>query len=133
VRTLTAEGYEFVRERHLATLSTVAPWGGIHVVPVGFTLHDGLVRIITSRSSQKVRNVLRDETASVGQVVGAHWLTFQGTATVHDDLADVARAVELYTERYRPPRPNPERVAIHLRPTRVMGSAGLLTPRLRPE
>lgn len=113
-------------ERHLATLSTFAPWGGIHSVPVGFTLHDGILRIICSGGSQKVRNLRRDPTATVSQFDGAAWITFQGIGSVHDDPDEVARAVELYAGRYRQPRVNPLRVAIHIDPTRVMASSGLL-------
>ncbi|AZS38147.1 hypothetical protein CVS47_02798 [Microbacterium lemovicicum] len=125
-RALTEAGAAFATERHLATLSTMAPWGGIHVVPVGFTLHDGVVRIITSRASQKVRNVRRDGAATVSQVGGPAWLTIQGIATVHDDPDEVALAVALYSQRYRQPRENPERVAIHIAPTRFMGSSEIL-------
>lgn len=116
----------FVRERHIGMLSTMARWGGIHSVPVGFTLHEGVLRVITSRGSQKVRNVLRDGTATISQVDGARWLAFPATATVHDDPDEVALAVALYAERYRRPRVNPARVAIHLVPTRLMGSSGLV-------
>lgn len=126
VRTLTDAGREFVRERHLATLSTLAPWGGIHAVPVGFTLHDGIIRIISSGGSQKVRNAQRDATATVSQLDGARWITFQGEATVHDDPDEVALAVALYADRYRQPRVNPLRVAIRIEPFRVMASSGLL-------
>jgi len=126
VRELTDAGLEFVRERHLATLSTMAPWGGIHVVPVGFTLHDGVIRIITSRDSQKVRNVLRNPAATVGQVEGAQWITFQGEASVSDDPDRVALAVSLYAGRYRQPRENPRRVVLELRPTRIMGSSAVV-------
>ncbi|MBW9111177.1 PPOX class F420-dependent oxidoreductase [Microbacterium ureisolvens] len=126
MRELSEAGLEFVRERHIGTLSTLAPWGGIHAVAVGFTLHEGVLRIITSRDSQKVRNVRRDGTATVSQVDGARWLSFQGTATVHEDPDEVALAVSLYAERYRQPRVNPLRVTILLTPTRLMGSAGLL-------
>ena len=123
---LTEACLDFVRERHLATLSTLAPWGGIHSVPVGFTLHEGVVRIISSGGSQKVRNVRRDGTATVTQFDGARWITFQGRGTVHDDPAEVALAVELYAGRYRQPRVNPLRVAIRIVPSRVMGSRGLV-------
>jgi PPOX class probable F420-dependent enzyme len=126
VRELSEAGVEFVRERHIGTLSTLAPWGGIHAVAVGFTVHEGVLRIITSRDSQKVRNVRRDGTATVSQVDGARWLSFQGTATVHEDPDEVALSVSLYAERYRQPRVNPLRVTILLTPTRLMGSAGLL-------
>lgn len=125
MRELTSEGVDFVRQRHLATLSTFAKGGGIHVVPVGFTLHDGVVRIITSGGSQKVRNLARNGEATVCQVDGARWIAFQGVATVQDDPAQVALAVELYAQRYRQPRENPARVAILLEPRRVLGSAGL--------
>ncbi|WP_203581911.1 TIGR03618 family F420-dependent PPOX class oxidoreductase [Microbacterium hibisci] len=126
MRELSPAGLEFVRERHLATLSTMAPWGGIHSVPVGFTLHEGILRVITSRDSQKVRNVLRDGTATISQVDGARWLAFPGVATVHDDPDEVALAVALYARRYRQPRVNPLRVAIQLAPVRIMGSGGLV-------
>ncbi|NHI17019.1 PPOX class F420-dependent oxidoreductase [Microbacterium excoecariae] len=126
MRTLTDAGVSFVRERHLATLSTLAPWGGIHVVPVGFTFHDGIVRIITSGGSQKVKNVLRDGTATVSQVDGARWLTFPGRASVSVDPDEVTRAVALYAERYRTPRENPTRVVIRIEPTRLLGGRGLV-------
>lgn len=126
MRTLTEAGLDFVRERHLATLATLAPWGGIHSVPVGFTLHDGVVRIISSGGSQKVRNIRRDGTATVTQFDGARWVTFQGRGTVHDDPEEVALAVALYAGRYRQPRVNPLRVAIHIVPSRLMGSGGLV-------
>ncbi|MCS5497467.1 TIGR03618 family F420-dependent PPOX class oxidoreductase [Cnuibacter physcomitrellae] len=127
MRELTDEGRTFLEDYHLATLSTMAPWGGIHVVAVGFTLGaDGVVRIITNAGSQKVRNILRDPTATVAQVEKARWLSIQGIASVHDDPDEVATAVDLYSRRYRPPRPNPERVALHIRPTRILASAGLL-------
>ena len=126
MRELSSAGAEFVRERHLATLSTMAPWGGIHSVPVGFTLHEGVVRIISSGGSQKVRNIRRDGTATVTQFDGARWVTFQGRGTVHDDPEEVALAVELYAGRYRQPRVNPARVAIRIVPSRVMGSRGLV-------
>ncbi|WP_378144258.1 TIGR03618 family F420-dependent PPOX class oxidoreductase [Cnuibacter sp. UC19_7] len=127
MRELTEEGRAFLEAYHLATLSTMAPWGGIHVVAVGFTLgDDGIVRIITNGGSQKVRNILRDPTATVAQVEKARWLSIQGIGSVHDDPDEVATAVELYSRRYREPRPNPQRVALHLRPTRILASSGLL-------
>ena len=126
MRELTSAGLEFLRERHLATLSTLAPWGGIHAVPVGFTFGGGILRIITSGDSQKVRNILRSETATISQLDGADWITFQGAASVHSDPEAVAEAVALYAVRYRQPRENPRRVAIHIAPQRLMGSARMV-------
>jgi len=119
---LTPLGWEFVTERHLATLSTHSTDGTIHVVPVGFTLEDATARVITNGPSQKVLNVRRNPLASIGQVDGGRWLTLQGTAQILEGEDDVAHAVELYAARYRQPRVNPLRVCIAITVTKVMGS-----------
>lgn len=123
---LTDAGLEFVSDNHLATLSTMGRDGGIHVVAVGFTVHDGVVRIITSDGTQKVRNVERDPRATVAQVAGARWLSIAGRASIERDPDAVRLAEQLYARRYRQPRVNPRRVVIRLEPTTVMASAGLL-------
>lgn len=123
---LTDEGRRFIADRHLATLSTMRRDGGIHVVAVGFTLDEGVVRIITSDGTQKVRNVERDSRATVAQVSGAQWLSIAGSAAIERDPEAVAHAVALYARRYRQPRVNPTRVVIRMEPHHVMGSAGLL-------
>ena len=122
---LTPDGLQFVSDYHLATLSTLARDAAIHVVAVGFTVEGGVVRIITSDGTQKVRNVERDPRATVAQVAGARWLSIAGHATIERDPDSVAHAVALYAQRYRPPRVNPRRVVIRLTPVTVMGSAGL--------
>lgn len=123
---LTDDARAFVTDRHLATLSTLAADGSIHVVAVGFTVHtDGILRIITSGASQKVRNVERRGLATVGQVDGARWISLSGPARIATDPDSVALAVALYAERYsRQPKPNPERVAIEVSITKVLGSPG---------
>lgn len=124
---LTDEGLRFVTDRHLATLSTVGPDGSIHVVAVGFTYADGIVRIITGDGGQKVRNVERDPRATVAQVDGARWLSIAGSAVVERGADEVATAVALYAMRYRPPRVNPRRVVIRIDAAKVLGSGGLRT------
>lgn len=125
---LTDEGLAFVTDRHLAILSTFARGGGIHSVPVGFTLENGVVRIITGDGTQKVRNVERGGHATVSQVERARWLTFVGSATVNRDPAAVAHAVELYAARYSQPRVNPARVVIEIAVEKIMGSSSVRTP-----
>lgn len=89
------------------------------MVPVGATLDldAGVVRVITSRGSRKVRNILAAgpaARAAVCQVDGRRWSTVEGPAVVVDGPAVVAEAERRYAARYREPRPNPERVVIEI-------------------
>ncbi|GGM11374.1 pyridoxamine 5'-phosphate oxidase family protein [Micromonospora yangpuensis] len=116
----------FCGERHLATLTTVRPDGTPHVVPVGVTFDAGagLARVITSRTSRKARLVAAAPGTAVAvcHVDGRRWLTIEGRAVVRTDPAAVREAERRYTERYRPPRPNPDRVVIEITVTRLLGS-----------
>lgn len=116
---------EFLRERHLATLTTLRPDNSPHVVPVGFTWDvDALVaRVITSRGSAKVRHARVGRRAAIGSVDGRRWLTFEGTTRVLEDPESVRDAEDRYAARYRQPRPNPERVVILLDVDRVLGAS----------
>jgi PPOX class probable F420-dependent enzyme len=119
---------EFLRERHLATLTSIRQDGSPHVVPVGFTWDAGrrLARVITDVSSAKARIAAAGGPVALCQVDGRRWLTLEGTSTVSDDPARVAEAVARYAERYRQPRENPHRVVIEIIVERVLASAGLL-------
>ena len=63
---LSAEMLSFLRERHLATLTTLRADGSPHVVPVGFSYDAevGVVRIITFATSVKARNAARHSRAA---------------------------------------------------------------------
>lgn len=115
---------EFLRERHLATLTTLRPDGSPHVVAVGFTWDDDsrVVRVITSGDSVKARNAARGGRAAVCQVDGRRWLTLEGTARVLTAPDEVAAAEERYAQRYRQPRPNPRRVVLVIEVDRVLGA-----------
>lgn len=115
----------FLRERHLATLTTLRSDGSPHVVPVGFgyDVDRRLVRIITFAGSQKAVNAGRGGRAAVSQVDGARWLTIEGRARLVTDADGVARAVAAYTERYQAPRERADRVAIEIDVDRVLGRA----------
>jgi F420H(2)-dependent biliverdin reductase len=115
---------EFWRERRLCTLTTLRPDGTPHVVPVGATLDPvaGLVRVITSKTSAKVRHVLANPAVAVCQFEGRQWCTVEGTATVNADPAAIGEAERRYAERYRTPRPNPRRIVLEIAVARILGS-----------
>ncbi len=125
---IPADLLEFWTVRHLCTLTTLRANGRPHVVPVGATLDlaERCAWVITGRGSLKARHLATPGPVAVCQVDGGRWATIEGTGVVHDDEASVARAVERYAARYRPPRVNPERVAIRIDVERVLCSAGLL-------
>jgi F420H(2)-dependent biliverdin reductase len=122
---LPTDALDFLRERHLATLTTLRADGSPHVVAVGFTWDDeaGLARVITFAPSQKARNVARSMSprAAVSQVDGGRWLTLEGPAAVTDDPTRVAEGVRRYAERYRQPKERDDRVVIEIAVDRILG------------
>lgn len=122
---LTEAQLDFVRERHLASLTTLRADGSPHVVPVGFSFDPaaGVVRIITFAPSVKARNAARGGRAAVSQVDGGRWLTLEGPSRLVTDPEGVAAAVAGYAARYRQPGDRADRVAIEIAVDRVMGRA----------
>ena len=118
----------FFADRHLATLTTPRADGTPHVVPVGVTFDPAarLARVITSAGSAKARHVAvagpDGVPVAVCQVDGRWWLTVEGRAVLRRDPESVAEAERRYAERYRTPRPNPERVVIEIAVTGLLGS-----------
>ncbi|WP_127782933.1 PPOX class F420-dependent oxidoreductase [Rhodococcus sp. X156] len=127
---LPAVALEFLAERQLASLTTLRADGTPHVVPVGFTwdAERSIARIITRGGSLKARNAARGGRGSLCQVDWARWMTLEGVTSVHTDAEEVAEGERRYAQRYRQPRPNPERVVIQIAADRVLGSASLLHP-----
>jgi F420H(2)-dependent biliverdin reductase len=115
----------FLAERHLATFTTLRRDGSPHVVPVGFTWDtEALVaRVIASRGSAKVVQARAGRRAAISQVEGRRWITLEGTTRVLEDTPAVRDAEDRYAERYRRPRPNPERVVVVLDVDRVLGGS----------
>lgn len=115
----------FLREHHLATLTTQRADGSPHVVPVGFGYDPDarVARIITFDGCQKVANASRGGRAAVSQVDGGRWITLEGPVRLVTDEAAVTQAVAAYTERYQAPNERPDRVAIEIAVDRVLGRA----------
>ncbi len=118
---------DFWLERHLCSLTTLRPDGTPHVVAVGATLDGeaGLARVISFEGSRKIRNI---DAAGPGgmrvavcQVDGKRWSTIEGLATVKRDQESVTAAENWYAKRYRQPQPNPQRVAVEIVISRILG------------
>ena len=116
---------EFWSERHLCTLTTLRADGTPHVVPVGVVLDPerGCAWVIARGGSAKVRHVRADPRVAACQVDGRRWSSLEGRAEVREDPESVERAVLRYATRYRQPRPSPTRVALLIRPTRLLAGA----------
>jgi PPOX class probable F420-dependent enzyme len=123
---ISAEFVTFWTERHLVTLTTLRQDGSPHVVPVGATIdpESGHARVICSAGSRKARHVEAAGGAArvaLCQVDGRRWSTLEGRAVVRRDPKSVADAEHRYGQRYRTPRPNPERVVIEVAVDRILG------------
>lgn len=122
----TPEFVAFWQERHLLTLTTLRPDGWPHVVPVGATcdVERKMFRVICSAGSRKARNIAESPGPALAvlcQVDGRRWSTVEGLARVTGEPHAVAEAERRYAERYRTPRPNPERVVIEIELVRRLG------------
>ncbi|MCK7627613.1 PPOX class F420-dependent oxidoreductase [Streptomyces sp. RS10V-4] len=118
----------FWEERRTCFLTTTRPNGTPHLVPVGVTYDPAtrIARVISSGTSKKVRNLRaagQGARVVVSQAEGRRWCTLEGTAIVKDDPESVADAEARYAQRYKTPRPNPERVVIEITVTHAMGTA----------
>ena len=115
---------EFWTERRLCTVTTLRPDGTPHMVPMGVVIDPDTdtAWAITSRTSRKARNLAANDTIAICCVDGRHWSTIEGTAVVLDDPASVAEAERRYADRYKVPRENPNRVAVRISVTNVIGN-----------
>ncbi len=117
----------FLRERHLATLTTLRPDGSPHVVAVGFSYDASarVARVITWATSQKARNAERMEAAgqraAVCQVDGGRWLSLEGPVRLVVDPEGVQPGLDGYAERYRAPKDRADRAVLEIDVERVLG------------
>jgi len=129
VNDLSDETLTFLREYHLATLTTLRADGSPHVVAVGFSYDADaqVARVITWATSQKAKNAGRMESAgqraAVSQVDGGRWLTLEGPVRLVTDADGVRAGVEGYAARYRDPKERDDRVVIEIQVDRILGRA----------
>ncbi len=117
----------FLRERHLATLTTLREDGSPHVVAVGFS-YDAeakVARVITWAASQKAVNAGRMQAAGqravVCQVDGGRWLALEGIVRLVTDPDDVKAGVDGYAERYQEPKEREDRAVVEIDVDRILG------------
>lgn len=124
---LPDEVLTFLREYHLATLTTLREDFSPHVVAVGFSydVDARAARVITWAGSQKAINARRMEAAgrraAVGQVDGGRWLSLEGPVRLVTDPDGVRAGVEGYAARYRQPKERDDRVVIEIAVERILG------------
>jgi PPOX class probable F420-dependent enzyme len=124
---LPHEALVFLREYHLATLTTLRSDLSPHVVAVGFSydVDDRIARVITWAGSQKARNAERmhaaGQRAAVCQVDGGRWLSLEGPVRLVTDPEGVRAGVAGYTARYREPGDRADRVVIEIAVERILG------------
>lgn len=120
-----AEARSFLTERHLATLTVLAPDGSPRVTPIGVTFEAErqLARVITWEGSWKVRHLRagHDDRVAICSVDGGRWLTMYGRASVTAEPDAIAEGVRRYAQRYRTPGEREDRVVIEVSVERMIG------------
>ena len=126
---LSDEVLTFLREYHLATLTTLRDDLTPHVVPVGFSydVDRRVARVITWAGASKARNAERMQAAgrhaAVCQVDGGRWLSLEGPVRLVTDADGVKAGIDGYAERYRQPKERDDRVVIEIAVERILGNA----------
>jgi PPOX class probable F420-dependent enzyme len=124
---LPDEVLAFLREYHLATLTTLREDLSPHVVAVGFSyeVDARVARVITWAGSQKAKNAERMQAAgrraAVAQVDGGRWLSLEGPVRLVTDPEGVRAGVDVYAARYRQPKERDDRVVIEIDVERILG------------
>ena len=91
----TAEVDEFLSQPRTAQLVTMRADGTPHVAPVWFLWDNGQALVMASRTTVKVRNILRNPTVALCVCTPDHpysFVTIEGTASITDrGLDDMVR------------------------------------------
>ena len=126
-----------LEEERVAIVSSLGPRGWPHSMPMWFVAREGDVWVWTYAKSQKVRNLERDQRATVLVETGHEYGELRGImveaeAEIHRDFETVIGFAEELTVRYAEGISSvdgnaraaleaqaPKRVAIHFRPVRT--------------
>jgi PPOX class probable F420-dependent enzyme len=128
----------FLGEERVATVGTFGPRGWPHLMPLWYVVRDGRIWAWTFTKSQKVKNLERDDRATVLVEAGDEYAELRGVqmetrAIRHNDLDVVVGFAEELVARYAPegvePTPEateafrqqaPKRTVLEFEPVRVV-------------
>lgn len=61
----TATEVKFLEQNELCRLATASKSGQLHIVPVSYVWHDGLVYVVTDYGTRKLRNLRENTNAAI--------------------------------------------------------------------
>ncbi|MFL5693493.1 MAG: pyridoxamine 5'-phosphate oxidase family protein [Ktedonobacteraceae bacterium] len=92
---------EFLREGHVAVVSTLNKDGSSHLTTMWYLLEDdGTLVMSTPGRNQKVKNLRRDPRIALCVGDGTRSISLYGAATISEDQAKVRQDLEHLVERY---------------------------------
>ncbi len=98
---LSAWAREFLREDHVAVISTLNKDGSPHVTTIYYLLaDDGTLLLCTPARSQKVKNLRRDPRIALCVGEGGCSVSLYGRVSISEDQAIVRQNLERLIERY---------------------------------
>lgn len=128
----------FLGEERVATVGTFGPRGWPHLMPLWYVVRDGRIWAWTFTKSQKIKNLERDDRATVLVEAGDEYADLRGVqmetrAIFHTDLDEVVEFAGELVARYAPegvePTPEateafrqqaPKRTVLEFEPARVV-------------
>jgi PPOX class probable F420-dependent enzyme len=100
-RMLSDWGREFIREDHVAVISTLNTDGSSHLTTMWYLLaDDGTLVMSTPGRNQKVKNLRRDPRIALCVGDGARSVSLYGRVSISEDQALVRQDLESLVERY---------------------------------
>ena len=102
-----AEVAAFLQEQRVVTCATAGPRGWPHLMPLWYVVRDGEVWAWTYARSQKVRNLERDDRATLQVEAGDRYQELRGVmiearTVIHRQTEDVAEVGREIFERFGP-------------------------------
>ena len=122
--TVSDKAQAFLKEKHIAILSTFSKDGSVLLTPMWYLFDDDDRIILNSEvHTQKVKNIRRNPHASICIVEGTHYVSIAGSIKLIDDqtrvLLDFEQLVDHYIEdeatreQYKATFAKRPRIALH--------------------